>query len=327
MRSRCPPDRSHRLNPADLTPSCRWCEGVFFLPAGPSAVKAMRTGLVVGPAFAEESMMSVFLEKQGDGRFDVLVEGHRVGLVMGGGRKWTAEASDGQVLGAFATKKAAVGAVAQDAADPVWVAMERMSNQIGLPRHYRTDLKVDRKIVREWGGQTDFLWLLRENGTNLIALDTDWTRREASAVLTAFEAEGSREANPARIVHVNPRAGSAQVVKAISWEQARALIQRPSRYFLDHHSRTLQERRGGEVKVLAQIDVVDASGIYCAQHAVDMTVRLVDAETRQIQPLYAAAFAYLVHYFGSLFAVPRSVKVLSSKGSLLDSWQSKHAVA
>ncbi len=271
--------------------------------------------------------MNVLLEKQGDGRFDVLVESRRVGLVMGGGRKWTGEASDGQVLGSFFTKKAATEAVAQDSADPVWMAMERMSDQMGLPRHYRTDLKVDRKIVREWGGQTDFLWLLRENGTNLIALDTDWTRREASAVLTAFEAEGSRESSPAQLVHVRPGADGTHVVKAISWAQARALIQRPSRYFLDHHSRTLRERRSGEVKVLAQIDVVDASGIYCAQHAVDMTVRLVDAEARQIQPLYAAAFAYLVHYFGSLFAVPRSVKVLSSKGSLLDSWQSKHAVA
>ena len=297
------------------------------MPGGHAGLKAIRAGPTVGPVFAEELVMNVLLEKQGDGRFDVLVESRRVGLVMGGGRKWTGEASDGQVLGSFFTKKAATDAVAQDSADPVWMAMERMSDQMGLPRHYRTDLKVDRKIVREWGGQTDFLWLLRENGTNLIALDTDWTRREASAVLTAFEAEGSRESSPAQLVHVRPGADGTHVVKAISWAQARALIQRPSRYFLDHHSRTLRERRSGEVKVLAQIDVVDASGIYCAQHAVDMTVRLVDAETRQIQPLYAAAFAYLVHYFGSLFAVPRSVKVLSSKGSLLDSWQSKHAAA
>lgn len=271
--------------------------------------------------------MKVQLEKQGDGRFDVLVDSHRVGLVMGGARKWSGEAGDGHVLGTFLTKKAAAEAVARDSADPVWKAMECVSAQVGLPRNYRSDLKVDRMVVREWGGQTEFLWLLRENGTNLIALDTEWTRREASAVLSAFEAEGSRESHPAKLMHVRPGADADLVVKTISWEQARALIQRPSRYFLDHHSRTLRERRCGEIKVLAQIDVVNASGIYCTQHAVDMTVRLVDQEARQIQPLYAAAFAYLVHYFGSLFAVPRSVKVLSSKGLLLDSWQSKHVAA
>lgn len=297
------------------------------MPAGHPALKAMHTGLVVGPAFAEELMMSIFLEKQGDGRFDVRMGDRRVGLVMGGGRKWTGEASDGQVLGSFLTKKAAVEAVARDASDPVWVVMEQVSEKMGLPRHYRSDLKVDRKIVREWGGQTDFLWLLRENGTHLIALDTDWTRREASAVLTAFESEGSRESNPARVLHVRPGADGEQVVKVVSWSKARELIQRPSRYFLDHQSRTVRERKSGEVKVLAQIEVVNASGIYGVQHAVDMTVRLVDEQTRQIQPLYAAAFAYLVHYFGSLFAVPRSVKVLSNKGSLIDSWQSKHAAA
>lgn len=58
------------------------------------------------------------LEKQGDGRFDVLLpSGDRVGLVMGGNGCWLGESTSGMTVRVRPTLKAAAQALVAAAAD------------------------------------------------------------------------------------------------------------------------------------------------------------------------------------------------------------------
>lgn len=118
-------------------------------------------------------MIEYTLEKEGDGRYVVLLKNNsRAGLVMGGNGRWYAESTDGQNIGSRTTRKEAAQFVADDASDPLWPAMWQIANRVGMPRWNRkSDLVIDRRTLREWRGKTDFLWVLTPEGTHTIALD------------------------------------------------------------------------------------------------------------------------------------------------------------
>lgn len=268
------------------------------------------------------SSEKVTLVREGEGRYEVFSAGVRAGLVMGGGSKWTAEVGR-SALGVFPTRKAAVEAVLADAGDPCWRALSAMSASVGLPQNYRSDLDVDRTVLREWKGQSDFLWILRENGTNITAIDAEWTRREAKAVLDAFEQESRRPVLPARAFLVRARTGGSRLVSELSWAAARALLQAAPLYYMDRVNRTVCRRQGANQEVLANILVEGYTSARSVQCEATVTVQLKPAVKVGVQPLFAAAFAYLCHYAGTLFASPKSVRVIASNGVLLDSWQAK----
>lgn len=192
---------------------------------------------------------------------------------------------------------------------------------MSLPLHHRSDLEIDRMIIREWAGATDFLWVLRENGTNLIPLDPDWTRREAKAVLDCFEQESRRAERPARAFVVCARSGGADVVKELSWASARARLTTPALYVMDTSQRVVSRRVGASTEPVATIHVEGYTGARSVQGQATVTVQLrPSAKLACTQPLIAAAFAYLCRYAGTLFASPRAIRVLASDGQQLDGW-------
>lgn len=113
------------------------------------------------------------LEKEGDGRYAIfLSDNSRAGMVLGGNGHWIGESADGGYMGVWRTRKEAAQAVADDESDPLWKAMWLIAHKANMPRSDRkSDLRIDRRTLREWRGKTDFLWLLTPDGTHTLALD------------------------------------------------------------------------------------------------------------------------------------------------------------
>lgn len=116
------------------------------------------------------------LEREGEGRYAVyLQDGLRAGVVMGGNGRWFGESTDGCAMGSWLTLKAAAKTVADDASDPIWDAMRLLwwgARFGGLTSAAReSDLRIDRRTLREWRGKTDFLWIITPKGTHTLALD------------------------------------------------------------------------------------------------------------------------------------------------------------
>jgi hypothetical protein len=61
---------------------------------------------------------------------------------------------------------------------PNYLAILRVSEDLGLPRHFRTDLTVhDRKFVCEHSPKASFIWAVDEDGTHTFRLggvDPQW---------------------------------------------------------------------------------------------------------------------------------------------------------
>lgn len=242
------------------------------------------------------------LEKMGEGRYDVrgtlvgadmrLFPNTRLGLVMGGGNKWAAESASGDALGTYRTRRDAAAAVEQDAIEPNWIAMQRYAASVGLPRSYQSDLLVDRQILREWRQVPGmrFLWVLRENGTNFIPLDLEWSRREAKAVLEAFKEEFVRKDSPARATIVDTTYGR---VREVPYEKAVRLLDEDPKYHLNNARRVILDAQD---QVIGGIQM---NGTW--EHAATITV-LAKGIDRRLEPLLrSGAAAYFSHYFGTLF--------------------------
>lgn len=117
------------------------------------------------------------LEKQGDGRYQVLLGQDRAGMVLGGRRRWIGESRDGEVLGAWSTRAQAVHAVLDDAQDPLWMQMIEAARAIQSSM-LCADLTIDRHTLRAWRGKTDFLWILTDTGSHTLALSPPYRNQE-----------------------------------------------------------------------------------------------------------------------------------------------------
>jgi hypothetical protein len=98
----------------------------------------------------ENFMKTIYtLEKEGDGRYAVILADHsRAGLVLGGNDRWIGESADGCAMGVWMTRKEAAQAVADDASDPLWAAMYNIAHQAGMLRSdRRSDLPIDRRTL------------------------------------------------------------------------------------------------------------------------------------------------------------------------------------
>lgn len=249
------------------------------------------------------SGMSPSLVREGDGRYAVqLGEFERAGLVLGGNGKWSAEAPGGHVLGYFPSRAQAVETVVADATEPSWRAMQSTAQAAGLPKHYRTDLDIDRAQVRQWGGCSDFLWMLRESGTNLLPLDVQWLREGFAYRLDLYE----REKMPFELYLVCARSAPG-VVKRISLKQARAMLAKPARFALDSRRRAVV-MQPGNVEV-ATMDVTGNARSAAPDAVVTVQLR-VALQWRDQPALLDAAQAMLEHHAGSLFVAPKAVRVL-----------------
>ena len=264
--------------------------------------------------------MEVKLDKQGDGRFGVHLDGRRIGLVLGGRNKWAAEAGDGSSLGIFGTRREAQDALVCDATHPVWADMLAKSDAAGLPRHYKTDLKIDRQILREWHGLTDFVWVLRENGTHLVAIDADWTRREELAVLQTSQVE--IEHGRAQVYLVPARSSEARhQVERITVARAKSLLTGTAIYSLDATNRTIVHHKGGLRRPIADIDASQMARAECQNGWGEITVKLrEDGFDCEAPVLISAAFAYLTREAQSLFATPTAIGVVRGN-KLIDQWK------
>lgn len=243
--------------------------------------------------------MKTSITKEGDGRYAVEVEVFgamaRAGLVLGGGSRWSAEAPGGDTLGVYATRKAAVKALADDALDPVWIGMRGQSGMTGLPRAYKNDLEIDRRTLRVWkpaGSMVRFLWLLRDNGTNLVPCNLEWSRRELSAVLSAFEREFERQDGlQARAYLIRP--GGNIPVGQISFAAAKGLLTKVPDYRIDNARRVLV---GPDGKGIAGFEV---SGRVAEVGTITVYAEGVPVSHDPL--LRSAAAGYFQHHFGSFF--------------------------
>lgn len=250
--------------------------------------------------------MRFAMERVAEGRYEVRVEVFgaltRAGIVLGGGRRWTAEASAGDFLGMYATRAQAARVVADDAVDPLWIGMKGRAMSLGLPRHYAGDLGVDRRTLRQWlpcKGRVSFLWLLRAGGTNLVPLNLEWSRREAASTLSAFEAEFVRNEGPrARAFVLQP--GRREPLTEVSFSRAKRLLAIEPEYRIDNQRRALI----GPAGTIASFDVM-GRGEQLATVAVHPSPQADDG----MEPLLrSAAAGFFAHYFGSFFG-PRSNQV------------------
>jgi hypothetical protein len=273
-------------------------------------------------------MMEATLEKQGDGRYDVHYAGSRIGLVLGGSKTWAAELNDGTSLGTFASRQSAVDAVVSDATHSVWLSMQRTATDYALPKHYTSDLALDRQTLRQWRGITDFMWVLRENGTQFVPIDMEWSRREANAVLLAFE--NAIRGGQAHVFHVRARSGDGDHdnrVRHMTLAQAKALLDRPSRYRLDLQSRAILLRTDASSFAIADLDMSQASKHISASGQGIVTVNCREGAFSNDTPAFiSAAFAYMHHYIGSPLAKPDAIRVVRA-GKVIDQWASSRSAA
>jgi hypothetical protein len=255
--------------------------------------------------------MSVRLEREGEGRYTVMVGEHvRAGLVIGGKSKWCAEAPGGFVLGYFPSRAAAIEALVKDATEPTWQAMSLTSSNAMLPRSWTGDLDIDRAEVRRWAGSTDFLWMLRENGTNLMPLDVQWCREALSYRMELYD----NERIPYTMFLVCARSQPG-LVKKITPAKARELMARPARFAIDNAKRAIVQQPGGTV--LGTFEV-SGNAISDKPDAV-VTVRLAARPAAADYPaLIDAANQWLGHYAGTWFATPKTVRVLLDNEVLVD---------
>ena len=245
----------------------------------------------------------VHLEREGDGRYMVRVGTHlRAGTVLGGNGKWCAEAGGGFVLGYFPTRAKAVDVLVADVTDPTWTAMAAASANARLPVSWQGDLQIDRAQLRHWAGSTDFLWMLRENGTNMAALDVEWTREDMGYRLDLYD----HERIAYKMFHICARTQPG-VVKPITSKKARELLARPARFAIDNGRRALIQRPGDTV--LGTFEVT-GNALSSRPDAV-VTVRLVSTPAAKDYPaLRDAANRWLCHYAGTWFATPKAVRVV-----------------
>lgn len=247
-------------------------------------------------------MNNMKLTREGEGRYTVHLAQLRAGLVLGGHGKWIAEDAAGATLGHYPTRKEAAKALADDVGDPVWKSMMEASNATGLPRHYRSDLQVDRSEVRRWAGSTDFLWMLRENGTSLLPLSVDWARDDFRYRLELYGRENQEmklflvcaQSNPGNIQQITP-------------EKARKLLDGNARFAINNAQRCVVEQPSG--RVLASLEV--SGMVFGSRPDAVVNVRLVNRVSEGDYPaLMDSAFRWLCHYAGTFFAAPKAVRLL-----------------
>jgi hypothetical protein len=135
-----------------------------------------------------------------------------------------------------------------------------------------------------------FLWVLRESGTHFIPLDLDWSRREAKAVLRAFEGEFKRKDIPARAVIVDTTDGS---VREVPYEKAVKLLDKEPRYRIDNARRVILDAQD---QVMGGIQMNGTR-----EHAATVTVLANGIDPRMEPLLRSGAAAYFSHHFGTMF--------------------------
>jgi hypothetical protein len=274
---------------------------------------------------SEADMTSLI--KEGDGRYVVQVGGQRTGLVLGGGTKWAAELRDGQLLGHFATRKAATAALAADAACPVWLTLRKAVEDRPTPFlvHYREDFyKLDRETVREWGSATDFVFFLRPNGTHLVPLDLDWMRREIKGIADAFDPK--IVGYETEIYWVRARTGDQPLVKRVTRDGLASLLAKPARYRIQGSS-LIECPYGGPDQILAdlRIDNAPGAGSVRPQGQVNLVFR-DDPFKEHVKIGMSGAFSAIRGLTQSLFGLPLKIDAVY-KGRVLDSWAPKPSAA
>jgi hypothetical protein len=190
---------------------------------------------MAGQFFLESTMK---IEKEADGRYAVHHELFgammRLGLVLGGGSRWSAETASGDSLGVYKNRREAAQALVDDATDPVWIRMRGIAANLGLPRSYRDDLRIDRRTLREVRAMDlRWLWVLRENGTHLLSPDIEWHQREIAAVFKAFEEEFSKKQHRARLVMVN---AATQAVGEVTRSKVDRLMASPPYFHIESNT-------------------------------------------------------------------------------------------
>jgi hypothetical protein len=146
---------------------------------------------------------TVQLEEGDDGRCTVYVCDtperpqwrSRIGLVIGGNRHWSAEASR-NTLGVYPTRREAIEALVDHALDqsvsrliPAWAKMRDVAAQLEHPRPAtEIDFRIDRDRLIEFKDiPSRWIWNIRPNGTHLFNLDLQWERRETRSVFRVFK--------------------------------------------------------------------------------------------------------------------------------------------
>ena len=243
----------------------------------------------------------IALEREGEGRYAVKTRGNRAGLVLGGGNKWAAETPAGTTLGTFKTRAQAVDALTADA--QMWAPMEQAARQEGLPRFYRSDFEIDRAEIRRWEGTTDFLWMLRESGTNLLALNAGWAYEDMAYRLELYVREGTPFVCFLVLAHSQPG-----TIKKITAKKAQDILSHKAPFSISTHDRSVVNAQGGRIATLDVTDYKPSSG-----PSGIVNVRLVpEAQpcTITVKAVMDSAFRWLCHHAGSLFATPQKVRVL-----------------
>lgn len=172
-------------------------------------------------------MIDHSISKTFDGRYEVAVNRGgsraRAGLVMGSGSTWLGEAADGTHIGRFHTRAAAASALALDAGDPTWAAMESALHASGL-RRSNASAADDRRMLRDWKQSTDFVWILADGDSLLLPSDMSWMAARNKLALQACAQ------NPASLIYTVAARSDPGKVEALGLAQAMKRMNQPCRF-------------------------------------------------------------------------------------------------